>query len=482
MRLRLPLFLSLGHALVRTRVLFNSRGMRAIAAGACLLAVPFGPALAGDRVYRCADSDGKISFQSHECAPAASPQRSSIPSARPAARSDAATPAPREVRPDTAMDPDKQLALGADVIVVGAYDVQAVTRVDLAHTARPVFLVLTSYHGTRWLVVPSAGTRLKAIVVASGDERRMEVQAPPGVPVLVDKLPLTHEVDNIGFRQLMSKLNARYGIERVLKFRGAYSLPPVVSLTGPFPAKQILTVEGLKPVVPAVRFAFNLVSIDGRALPFTNTGPAGGKRYTGVVRGGTLSSLRAGPAVLGEDGREAYYLEGNGGTLQWAPDGFNGKTQKIEIPPKLPPLSWGSGLAWDTRKGILVLVSFGGEGFLYRYDTRRHQWLDSHSLQNRDIQSLSFNRKTGEFVAISDRAELLRFNELGEVEEIQPLDKLLPDLNSTYDKGNQRLQNLVVAADGPSVAVVNVSNGTVTHIWTYDQVARQAQLTYKIIE
>lgn len=129
-----------------------------------------------------------------------------------------------------------------------------------------------------------------------------------------------------------------------------------------------------------------------------------------------------------------------------------------------------------------MLVSFGGEGFLYRYDTRRHQWLDSHSLQNRDIQSLSLNRKTGEFVAISDRAELLRFNELGEVEEIQPLDKLLPDLNSTYDKGNQRLQNLVVAADGPSVAVVNVSNGTVTHIWTYDQVARQAQLTYKIIE
>jgi hypothetical protein len=95
---------------------------------------------------------------------------------------------------------------------------------------------------------------------------------------------------------------------------------------------------------------------------------------------------------------------------------------------------------------------------------------------------VSVNPATGDYVAISDKAELVRFNQRGDLEEILPLAKLLADLDSTYDKGNGRLDSLIVAADGAATALINVRNGTVTHIWTLDQSTAKAQLTYKVIE
>jgi hypothetical protein len=194
-----------------------------------------------------------------------------------------------------------------------------------------------------------------------------------------------------------------------------------------------------------------------------------------------MSSQRAGPAVVADDSQEAYLLDG-WSALVWAPDGLNGRKEKLQAPANLPALSWASGLAWDTRKGILAMASFGGEGYLYRYDTRNRQWLDAHSLQNHDLIGLTFNRTRGEYVGITEKVELVRINELGELDGIEPLGKLLPDLDSTYDKGNGRLNSLTVNAEGDVVVLSNVRNGTVTRIWTYDQRTRKAQLTYKVID
>ncbi len=479
------------------------------AAFVSLFLLPLGLALAQDQVYRCIDKDGKSTFQSQVCPGAALPASAAV--ARPIPASAAPpihkppivgigpleypeAPTPQEVKAaamyearqkgrSADMPEAKQWGSGADVIVVSGYGSAALTQVNISHTARPVLLVLTTYDRTRWKVVPSPGTRIKAVLVSAyGFVEKDDVQLPSQAPVLVDTLPHTDAVENIRFRELLGKLKTRYGVERVLAFRGAHTLPPVVQVSGPFVPDPHLTLDGVRPEVASSHFSFNLVSIDGRRLPFTNTGPKDGNRYTGIVRGGTLSSPQAGPAALGADGREAYYLEGNGSTLVWAPEGMNGRTVKVKFPSNLPPLSWGSGLAWDTRKGVLLIVSFGGEGHLYRFDTRNHEWLDSHSLRDRDFTSVAFNSTTGEYVAISNQVELVRFNERGELLDVLPMAKLLPDVDSTYDKGNQRLESLIVATEGEATALLNVRNGTVTHIWTYDQRSRKAQLTYKVVD
>ncbi len=458
-------------------------------ASACALFLLVGTAHAQGRMYRCVSSEGKVSYQAQPCSGAGMVQGVVMPLSTRTLPSNAEVqaqpgrPAPRVLEPTNTKPEVKRWGAEADVIVVSGSEFEAsVTQVHITHSARPVLLVLTSNEPTEWKVLPAPGTRIKAIVVAAGNGRRSNVKAPPQVPVVVDELPYAYETGNIKFRQLMGLLNARYGVERVLGYRGGYKLPELVPVSGPFLPDPNLTLDGVRPEVPRVRFSFDLISTDGRRLPWTNTGPKDGKRFTGIVRGGTLGSTRGGPAAVREDGGEAYYFEGNGSTLVWAPKGFEGPTQKVALPANLPELSWGSGIAWDTRKEVLAIVSFGGEGYFYRYDTRNHQWLGARSLRNRDLYSLTLNAETGGYVAISEKAELVLFNERGELEEVQPLEKLLPDLDSTYDKGNGRLDSLTVAANGNAVAVVNVRNGTVTHIWTYEQGNRKAQLTYKVVE
>jgi hypothetical protein len=454
----------------------------------CALLLPMLAVHAQGTVYRCSDAEGHVSFQGQPCPAAGARQGTETGLPAGAAHSPTGAPAPaggtplRVVEPSNTPSEISRWGSDADVIVVSGYEFSAaVTQVHITHSARPVLLVLTSYQQTQWKVLPAPGTRIKAIVVAASDGAS-RVQAPPGVPVVTDQLPYAYETGNINFRELMSKLNARYGVERVLGYRGGYKLPELVPVSAPFVPDPNLTLDGIRPVVPMVRFSFDLVSTDGRMLPWTNTGPRDGKRYTGIVRGGTLGSSGPGPAAVRPGGAEAYVLEGNGGTLVWAPKGIGGPTQKVEFPPDLPRLSWGSGLAWDTRREVLAIVSFGGEGYFYRYDTRNHKWLGARSLQNRDLHSLALNASTGGYVALSNKAELVVFNEHGELEEVQPLEKLLTDLDSTYDRGNGRLENLTVAARGDLVAVVNVRKGSVTHIWTYEQDSRKAQLTYKAVE
>jgi len=484
----LSLSLAGRRSLATTPALPATKLLRSMAALACMLLLLPGLALAGERVYRCTGSDGKTTFQGQPCAGVASPpaqaappRRASVPESPRLPHSPASRPAPRADLPATPAPDMAQWADGADVVVVSGYAPSSrVTQVEIAHTARPVLLVLTSYEDTLWKVVPSANTRIRAVVFAgSASSARGDVLAPPGVPVHADTLPYASALENIHFRELLKKLNTRYGVERVAAFRGAYKLPAQVMVQGPFAPDPRLTIAGVAPEAPTVRFGFDLVSVDGRRLPFTNTGPRDGKRYTGIVRGGMLGG-GPGAAAVREDGREAYYLEGNGSTLVWAPEGLGGRKEKLVLPPHLPPLSWGAGMAWDTRKGVLAIVSFGGEGYFYRYDTRRRQWIDARSLQHRDLASLALDPQTGGYLSLSSRnLELVRFNERGELEEVQSLKDLLVDVDSTYDKGNRPADGLAVVTGGAGAGVVNVTDGTVTHIWTLDSQGRKAQLTYK---
>lgn len=454
-------------------------------------------------VYRCTDAQGAVTYQAQPCADASPGRRLEADSRPAAAPRDTAREAPppdgraapgargpaadartgqRVLAPASAPQGLANWAAGADVIVVSAYQFSArTTQVHLNHPARPVLLVLSSHGATEWKVLPAPGTQLRGIV-ASSDERRATVLAPPGVQVVPDELPYAYDSAGLPFRDLIAKLHARYGVEKVTALRGGYTLPELVPVTGPYAADANLSLDGLRPEVPRVRMSFDLLSIDGRRLAWTNTGPKDGKRYTGIVRGGGLRAAQNGAPAAVTDGGEAYVLEGNGGTLRWFPQGFGGPSKKIDWPDHLPALSWGSGLAWDPRQGVLAIVSFGGEGFFYRYDTRQKKWLGARSLQNRDLLGLAYHPGTGGFVAVSDAAELLLFNDRGELDEVQPLAKLLPDLDSTYDKGNRRPESLTVAADANAVALVNVRNGSVTHIWTYEPGSRKAQLTYKMVE
>lgn len=466
---------------------------------------------AQDSVYRCTDAQGKVAYQAQPCPSTQSTRRVELdtrfigrpqpargeeglasddaapmaaPAPPPVPKTTASAPAPLPTRElgNIATGPAPQgastWAQDADVIVVSGYEAAGKqTQVQVNHPGRPVVLVLSAYHAVHWRVLPAPGTRIKAVVLgAAHSQQRSTVQAPPEVPVALDQLPYAIEPGNINFRTLLSRLHARYGVSRVTAHRGAYRLPEVVPVAGPFPADPILTREGIRPEAARVPLSFDLVTTDGRRVAWTNSGPKDGKRYGGVIRGsGSTQAL-----VVREDGLEAYALSGNGGDLLWYPKGLGGPSSPLSLPPDLPRLSWGNGLAWDTRSGILAIVSFGGEGHFYRYDTRQRRWLGARSLQDHDLMGLSFNPSSGGYASVSNTAELVLFSGKGEIEDVRPLAKILPDLDSTYDKHNERLEGLSVVAQGKALALIRIAKATVTHIWTYELDTRRAQLTYKL--
>jgi hypothetical protein len=229
--------------------------------------------------------------------------------------------------------------------------------------------------------------------------------------------------------------------------------------------------------VPLVRMNFDLLGLDGRRLPWTNAGPKGGMPQAGGVRDNGMLGEPGAPAVLGATGREAYALGGNGGELVWMPQGFGGPKQTLTPPATLPRLSWGSAIAWDTRNGVLAIASQGGEGFFYRYDTRRRTWLGVVSLRNRDLLSLAFDEVTGKFVGLSDALELVVYDAQGNEHAVKPLAGVLPA--AAYNQGNPLQGSLTVVARDGVIAIVRISQATVTHIWTYGLAGGIAQLTYK---
>lgn len=223
--------------------------------------------------------------------------------------------------------------------------------------------------------------------------------------------------------------------------------------------------------VPWVRISFDLLSADGRAMAWTNAGPVNRGRPASAVA--VETGVR--PVAVGPNGREAFTL--NGDELVWWPQGLGGSKQRLTPPATLPRLSWGAALALDARSGVLAVASLDGEGYFYRYDTRRHSWLGATSLRNRDLLGLAFDAQNGQYVGLSSDLELIIYDTQGGQKTVTPLAQVLPA--GTYDAGAPLKAALTLAAGSGVAAIVRVSGGVVSHIWTCELAGGRVQLTYK---
>ena len=67
-----------------------------------------------------------------------------------------------------------------------------------------------------------------------------------------------------------------------------------------------------------------------------------------------------------------------------------GKLTRMDIDIELPRLSWPCGLTFDTKRRRLLLASFGGVGYLYRYDVDERKWSVLCDLNNLDLCALTY--------------------------------------------------------------------------------------------
>lgn len=227
------------------------------------------------------------------------------------------------------------------------------------------------------------------------------------------------------------------------------------------------------------RIHFDLISRKGERLPWTDTGPVAAESASKPVFGDPMTSIGTYNAgVMWVEGDQAYFAEADG-QLTWYPPGEGVPPQTLAGPTELPERSGSfSGMAWNLRQGVLALVTNGQQGQLYRYDTRKHRWLDVHLLHYPDVTSVAHDEENGGYVAVTAAGQLLILSEDVELKEVRPLGKLLPEIASAYGTSDPNLRGLIVFAQGSRLALVNVRNATVTHVWTYELGTRQRSLSY----
>jgi hypothetical protein len=116
-----------------------------------------------------------------------------------------------------------------------------------------------------------------------------------------------------------------------------------------------------------------------------------------------------------------------------APDGF-------------PPFSWPTGVVYDVDLDIVTVVTLGGEGFFYRYDARKKQWLDYRSLNNIDITSIAYDPQAKRYAAWTSEGALLSLSSKGEpLGRTKDLKSQLTGFGALYDRGNARPPPLMLA-------------------------------------
>lgn len=365
--------------------------------------------------------------------------------------------------------PARELAESAEVVLVSGYEASngaagMTVQVNVDRPRSKVLLVMTCYEKVNWHVAASPGTMIAGIIVSG--------YYPPTVTTMtqtqgyISRLPYAYETENANFKELLARLNALFGIDRVDVFRGSYSIPSTVNISALDPPRVELTIEGSVPKASSKGFAFDLLATDYSKVRWTLAGPVGkaGKANVGE-----------GKVAVSESGKIIYRL--NRDQLEVV-DSATGQSAVATLPLNFPRFSWAMDIAYDTKRKIVCVVTLGGEGFLYRFDARKQQWIDYRSLNNVDILSLSYDQKADRYVAWTDQGSLVFISSEGAAIFTRTAISRLEGFGRLYDRGNARVPRVLLAAKGDDIALVYIGGNVVSRIWHYNVKTEDAVLTY----
>ena len=127
----------------------------------------------------------------------------------------------------------------------------------------------------------------------------------------------------------------------------------------------------------------------GSAAAFSPLGPVDGT-LVGTPSGARVKHVAFEPAT------STYYAVGAQGVpIQFGRDGV-----AAPLPASPYEISWPTGLTFDTKRNRLVLSTLGGEGFLLGYSPGQRKWSMISSLNNVDINSLTYSADDDAFYAL----------------------------------------------------------------------------------
>jgi alpha-tubulin suppressor-like RCC1 family protein len=292
--------------------------------------------------------------------------------------------------------------------------------VAVNRSGKRVTLFLSSYGPVLWHVVSSNGTIIEKVILG-GYYAQAITGLSSNVPVerayydgqSSDYLNIGWTIESGDFYRTVQRLCERTGLD-LASFHGAVNPPyPAPFVIDSVQNDARLRCDYPRPVEPShlpnlgFRLAWNSRN-NGTILfrDYTLAGPQNG------------SHLLAGYRVVADAGGRYYY-----GAEQhevWRVDSQTSTVQQMTLPSNLPELSWPMGSAFDSRRNRIVVVTLGGEGFLYAYSPPQDQWSLLRSMGNRDVNCLVYHAADDSFYAVAGPYEgapsLLRLNAAGELQ------------------------------------------------------------------
>lgn len=345
---------------------------------------------------------------------------------------------------------------------------ETIVNVEVNRPGSKVLLVLTSYEKIDWKVSATPSTTISGIII-SGYTTPTVITSISTQGYIV-KLPYAYETENKNFKDLLTTLNGWFDINKVDVFRGSYAIPSVINISALDPPRDELTLSGPSPKKPNKNFTFNLITTNFKKVVWTLTGP---------VHKGEESYIGEGHVAISPSGKDFYRLKNEKLEVSsQLKDDYN----TILLPPNFPDFSHAMDIAYDTKRDIVSVVTSGGEGFLYRFDAKKKQWIDFRSVSNIDIYSLAYDRSLDRYVAWTDHGNLLFISGDGNLLFVRKvLDKLdgFGRLYRPYDHYNGPSPRLTIVTNGNDVALIYIKNTSVKNIWYYNVENDTAILTYR---
>jgi hypothetical protein len=370
------------------------------------------------------------------------------------------------------MPPPLDLAFGAEIIVVSGYEPHRSSgqdtsvRVVVDRPGSKVLLVLTSYDKVLWKVDATPTTTVTGIVVSGYQEPSVSTRLP--VRAWRARLPYVTKTDNSNFQSLLASLRRMFGVERIDVLRASYSIPVDIAIRSLDPKRDDLTVAGPRPEPPRRPVQFKLLSSDFTAIPWSLTGPVDEKatyRYLGEGKVAISPSLQK-RFQLVSDRLEMFDLR-NGAAVPIA-----------DLPPNFPAFSWPMDITYDTRRDMVVVVSLGGEGFLYRFDAKNQRWVDFRSMRDIDVFALAYDQKLDRYVGWTSSGGLIFIDAAsGAVMQRRVVDRLTA-FGRLYDGLNRQPPRLTIVPQGDDIMLVYIEAGQVRRIWHYDVQTDSVEFTY----
>lgn len=303
---------------------------------------------------------------------------------------------------------------------------KAIVKVDRPN--KQVTLVLTSHSPVTWEVDAGKDTKIAKVIL--GGYGRQAVKGLPGNVTIVDAsakksespLPYAYKIDTSSFRQLITKL-AKLSPVPASSFQGTYR----AEAGDPFVIDKVeddprLSTDYPKAIpladLPKLSFKAHHFLPDSRFPHFLIRQASYG---TFTLAGAKIDDLKPLPSRVNRVtfdpvGKRYYGVRGHEIVEM---DLDLKKAAKMDLGLDVPELSWPSGITFDTKRGRVILASFGGEGFLYSYHPKMGKWSTISSLNNIDLLCLAYNDRDdclyGLQISHDEKVVLTRFNTDGAV-------------------------------------------------------------------